>query len=369
MSFNKLLSKYKENVGEIKDSDELLKIEEYNPWTSEKVKDLSLKFIDALENDYQDFSWLNIEEGLCELESNKYENLHYGIPNHVRGNIDIATVFLCLVNPNIALEDKKREIGVYSYFNEAIEINSEDSSLNILGEKEEYLKEYLKEYIKNHILDIETESSILYQELEKIKSTCSKEDAYYLSHYFSHICFNYLEKKQMPVQKFISNLKDEEWEKLKDMSKLIVNLEAFPFRSKNPGFTKSKKSSFANHIVSSNTKVGMLSARIIIWRIVKYLEKKDKEEGKGEVKPIFIFRRFNTAWLPSIRNVLLLDLKFSKNECDELIKKFHQEFFLTIREQEYDRQSGFVGKYICKNNYKLTDKEFEKVFNEALSKK
>ena len=45
------------------------------------------------------------------------------------------------------------------------------------------------------------------------------------------------------------------------------------------------------------------------------------------------------------------------------------EIFLTIREQEYDRQSGFVGKYICKNNYKLTDKEFEKIFNEALSKK
>lgn len=365
MSFNKLISKYKENIGEIKDSKELLKIEKYNPWTSENVEDLSSKFLDALENDYRDFSWLNIEEGLCELESNQYKNLHYGIPNHVRGNIDIATLFLCLVNPNIALKDKKREVGVYAYFNEAKEINSEDSSLNILGEKEEYLKEY----IKDHIINIETESSILYQELEKIKNTCSKEDAYYLSHYFAHICFNYLEKKQIPMQKFISNLNDEEWEKLKDMSKLIVNLEAFPFRSKNPGFTKSKKSSFANHIVSSNTKVGMLSARIIIWRIVKYLEKKDKEEGKGEVKPIFIFRRFNTAWLPSIRNVLLLDLKFNKNECDELIKKFHQEFFLTIREQEYDRQSGFVGKYICKNNDKLTDKEFEKIFNETLSKK
>lgn len=365
MDFNKLISKYKENIGEIKDSEELLKIEKYNPWTSENVEDLSSKFLDALENDYRDFSWLNIEEGLFELESNQYKNLHYGIPNHVQGNIDIATLFLCLVNPNIALEDKKSNMGVYSYFKKAKDINSEDSSLNILGETEEDLKKY----IKNHIVNIGTESSILYQELEKIKNTCSKKDAYYLSHYFSHICFNYLEKKQIPVQKFISNLNDEEWEKLKDMSKLIVNLEAFPFRSKNPGFTKSKKSSFANHIVSSNTKVGMLSARIIIWRIVKYLEKKDKEEGKGEVKPIFIFRRFNTAWLPSIQNVLLLDLKFNKNECDELIKKFHQEFFLTIREQEYDRQSGFVGKYICKNNYKLTDKEFEKIFNEALSKK
>lgn len=365
MDFNKLISKYKENIGEIKDSEELLKIEKYNPWTSENVEDLSSKFLDALENDYRDFSWLNIEEGLFELESNQYKNLHYGIPNHVQGNINISTLFLCLVNPNIALEDKKREVGVYSYFNEAKEINSEDISLNILGEKEEYLKKY----IKDHIINIETESSILYQELEKIKNTCSKKDAYYLSHYFAHICFNYLEKKQIPMQKFISNLNNEEWEKLKNMSKLIVNLEAFPFRSKNPGFTKSKKSSFANHIVSSNTKVGMLSARIIIWRIVKYLEKKDKEEGKGEVKPIFIFRRFNTAWLPSIRNVLLLDLKFNKNECDELIKKFHQEFFLTIREQEYDRQSGFIGKYICKNNDKLTDKEFEKIFNETLCKK
>lgn len=31
MDFNKLISKYKENIGEIKDSEELLKIEKYNP--------------------------------------------------------------------------------------------------------------------------------------------------------------------------------------------------------------------------------------------------------------------------------------------------------------------------------------------------
>ena len=97
MDFNKLISKYKENIGEIKDSEELLKIEKYNPWTSENVEDLSSKFLDALENDYRDFSWLNIEEGLFELESNQYKNLHYGIPNHVQGNIDISTLFLCLV--------------------------------------------------------------------------------------------------------------------------------------------------------------------------------------------------------------------------------------------------------------------------------
>ena len=359
MDFNKLISKYKENIGEIKDSEELLKIEKYNPWTSENVEDLSSKFLDALENDYRDFSWLNIEEGLFELESNQYKNLHYGIPNHVQGNIDISTLFLCLVNPNIALEDKKSNMDVYSYFKKAKDINSEDSSLNILGEKEEDLKKY----IKNHIVNIGTESSILYQELEKIKNTCSKEDAYYLSHYFSHICFNYLEKKQIPVQKFISNLNDEEWEKLKDMSKLIVNLEAFPFRSKNPGFTKSKKSSFANHIVSSDTKVGMLSARIIIWRIVKYLEKKDKEEGKGEVKPIFIFRRFNDTWLTSIKNVLKYDLQFTENEINNLLVELHDKYFLTFQKQEFKNSTSSLGREsLYRNNKKITSNEFNQLF-------
>mgnify|MGYP000876174433 CR=1 FL=1 len=184
MDFNKLISKYKENIGEIKDSEELLKIEKYNPWTSENVEDLSSKFLDALENDYRDFSWLNIEEGLFELESNQYKNLHYGIPNHVQGNIDISTLFLCLVNPNIALEDKKSNMDVYSYFKKAKDINSEDSSLNILGEKEEDLKkvlnvvEFVKFIISHYKLAKKTDNifSYKYNQIDTIMNECLQSD-------------------------------------------------------------------------------------------------------------------------------------------------------------------------------------------------
>ena len=105
----------------------------------------------------------------------------------------------------------------------------------------------------------------------------------------------------------------------------------------------------------------MLSARLIIWRIVKYLNEKSthkNENESGPVKPVFIFRRFNTAWLPSIMNVLMFDLKFNKNQSEKIIEELHKNYFYTIRTQDFDGQSGFVGKNICKNNKRLTDEDF-----------
>lgn len=352
-----LKESYKKEIGIINSSEEFFNRDEYNPWSEKKVRDLIKEFENALKKDSKDFSWLNVEEGLSELESKKLENLNYGIPNHIKGNIDNARLFLCLVNPNIALNDKKYKIGVKSYFVEAEKEAGEDSSLKIIDKK----NSDREEFITKHIVDCREESSILYQELTKIKKNKSLKGEYYLSHYFAHICFDYLERRKVSLKELPEKLSEEEWEKLLDMSKLIANIEAFPFRSKNPGFTKGKSTSFANEIVKSKSKVGMLSARLIIWRIVKYLNEKSgpkNENESGPVKPVFIFRRFNTAWLPSIMNVLMFDLKLNKNQSEKILEELHKNYFFTIRTQDFDGQSGFVGKNICKNNIRLDDDEF-----------
>lgn len=357
MCLDTLKERYKKEIGIINSSKDFFNRDEYNPWPEKKVRDLIMEFENALDNDSKDFSWLNVEEGLSGLESKKLENIHYGIPNHIKGNIDDARLFLCLVNPNIALKDKKYKIGIKSYFVEAKKEAGGDSSLKIIDKK----NSGLEEFITKHIVDCGEKSSILYQELSKLKEENSLEGEYYFSHYFAHICFNYLGRRKVSLNELLDILSEEEWEKLFDMTKLIANLEAFPFRSKNPGFTKGNSTSFANEIVKSKSKVGMLSARLIIWRIVKYLNEKSthkNENESGPVKPVFIFRRFNTAWLPSIMNVLMFDLKFNKNQSEKIIEELHKNYFYTIRTQDFDDQSGFVGKNICKNNKRLTDEDF-----------
>lgn len=52
----------------------------------------------ALKTNSNSFSWLEIEK---DLPNSTDVNIRYGLPNHIKGNIDEATLFLCLVNPNI----------------------------------------------------------------------------------------------------------------------------------------------------------------------------------------------------------------------------------------------------------------------------
>lgn len=98
-----------ENLNKLKDLNENYKslqalLEAYNPWTDENISKLSEDFFAALENEDNEFSWLKIDNGLYnELKdkNGKAASIDYGIPSHVRGDIEKGTVFLCLVNPNI----------------------------------------------------------------------------------------------------------------------------------------------------------------------------------------------------------------------------------------------------------------------------
>lgn len=371
-----LVESYKENIKNVETIDKFLK--KYNPWTDENIGKLSKDFFEALKNDDKEFSWLKIDEDLYnELKdkTKKAASIDYGIPSHVRGDIENGTLFLCLVNPNIQYNGRKNN-GITTFYEEARKLESDDQSLEILDKNGDILK--TKKEIENYIMNKEAESSILHKELDSLykkikedKKTPKKYYGYYLSRYFAQIIISYMHEKttkheKTTIQPLMKNLSDVEWNKLEEMSKKIVNLEAFPFRSSTPKFTADKekaKKRFANCLVNLDSDVSMLSARIIIWRIVKYL--KDINEDINITRPKFVFRRFNTAWLPSLINVLYYDLGFTNNYL-ELIKELHEYFFLTIDKKSSNRMTGYIGKRLFKNDTMLSNDEFDEFVTETL---
>ena len=376
-------------------------IEANNPWTDEKISELSEDFFAALKNEDKDFSWLKIDEDLYEELKDKKEkavSIDYGIPSHVRGDIENGTVFLCLVNPNI---DAKVAMC------EACQMKN-------------------KEKIKKYIFDSRSEGGILFKEIVELKGMKnligleeSDEDknqgknkiGYYTANYFNVILLaindykNKDEKEYEDLKKAVKsfkrftrtlknddenkqknykNIKKEDLENFVNISKKIVNLEAFPFRSSTPNFAideDNAKDRFANCLVNSNSNVSMLSARIIIWKILEYIV-----NPKDNVKPVFIFRRFNRAWRPSIENVLKKDF-FEKNKddsvkedkddsvkedkainiaIDNIIKKLHEEFFYTIGPKDHDNMLK-MSKNLYKNDEKISINEGkENEFNELI---
>lgn len=352
MELNDLLVRYGEKIGEILSGEDLL--DKYSPWNKNDVDNLVEHFKLALDTNSKDFSWLNIEKELLDLKKDSKPNIHFGIPNHVHGDIDNGTFFLCMINPNIDIKDSivRSVDGLQTYFNREEVVLSKDSSLHVQKQDESELKKF----VEQHIVNIDKTGSILFNELNFIKEGkrdienkeigFEEDDAYYLKYYFNLVCAIFIDKNivkdkkssEFKVLKKFEDLKnilsEEEWNSLIKMAESVVNLEAFPFRSQNPGFTRTKPTSFAKEIVASQTRVGMLSSRIIIWRICRYLKKQDS------VKPIFIFRKFKTAWLPSLQNVLMNDLEYPEKEAEDLLTLLYGKFFYTIEKHDFFGQGG-----------------------------
>ena len=409
-----------ENLDKLKDLKKEYKslqalLEAYNPWTDENISKLSEDFFAALENEDKEFSWLKIDNGLYEELKNKTKkaaSIDYGIPSHVRGDIEKGTVFLCLVNPNI---------DVKVAMCEACQMKNEED-------------------IKKYIFNPGSEGGILYKEILELKGMKkliglkeSDEDknqekneiGYYTANYFNVILlaindykskdekeYEDLKKAVKSFETFISNLEENDDKKptneekevnkesltyFVERLKNIVNLEAFPFRSSTPNFAideDNAKDRFANCLVNSNSNVSMLSARIIIWKILEYIN-----NPKDNVKPVFIFRRFNRAWRPSIENVLRKDfvekykhvfIEKNKNDfsgknkddldeekkainiaIDNIIDELHEEFFYTIGHKDQDNMLK-MSKNIYKENVNIYNKkekrnEFNKRISDALS--
>lgn len=338
IGLKEVANKYKEIRENYDSLNDLIKAN--NPWTDGNISKLSKDFFEALKNGDKDFSWLKIDNGLYEElkdKTKKAASIDYGIPSHVRGDVENGTVFLCLVNPNI---------DVKVAMCEAVQMkNNKD--------------------IKKYIFNSSSKGGILYKELEK---NGLEKPGYYTDKYLNGLL------KIINDSENVENNENSIY--YKEISKKIVNLEAFPFRSSSPNFarktTKDYENRFANCLVKSTSKVSMLSARIIIWKILEYIN-----NPKGKVKPVFIFRRFNQAWRPSIENVLRKDF-FEKDKddsvkedkgdsvkedkainiaIDNIIKELHKEYFYTLRHLDNDNFSEITKNDIYKNNKKISTNE------------
>ena len=389
----KLVDEYKEKIGNVDAINEFPG--EYNPWKGKNFDGLLNDFLEALKKDDKEFSWLKIDNGLYNELKDKNgmaASIDYGIPSHVRGDIEKGTVFLCLVNPNI---------DVKVAMCEACQMKNEED-------------------IKKYIFNPGSEGGILYKEILELKGMKkliglkeSDEDknqekneiGYYTANYFNVILlaindykskdekeYEDLKKAVKSFETFISNLEEnddkkptneeniniEDLNNFVEISKKVVNLEAFPFRSSTPNFAINDEDvdacekRFANCLVKSTSNVSKLSARIIIWKILEYLN----SDGK-KAKPVFIFRRFNRAWRPSIENVLKeyfgKDDTDNDTDIDNIINELHEEFFYTIGPKDQDNMLK-MSKNIYKENVNIYNKkekrnEFNKRISDALTPK
>lgn len=369
--FENLVNKYEENIGIINKAEGLL--DKYNPWTKEKIGTLSKCFFNSIIKNDNNFSWLKVDEKLLDLPEPNEINTKYGIPTHLHGDIENATLFLCLVNPNIEIESKENG-SIRSFYEKASNIVSEDKSLKVLDLDGNINLDTLD--IEKYIIDTDSKSSILYSELKSLRNktkNCKNiqkdEYGYYLKTYFPQFIISCMNKEKQ-IQPLIKNLSDDEWNSLEKIAEKIVNIEAIPFRSKNPGITSNvnkSENSFANKFLDSHSDVNLLSARIIIWRIVKYLNSVKEKSSKPITRPVFIFRRFNNAWLPSLKYVIKNDLKYTNEDTDELIKAFHKFYFFTTNLKDDNGRSGYIGRRLFKDDILLKDNEFDELVNKTLN--
>lgn len=371
---NKLRDKYKEKMKDINNAEDLLN--KYNPWTNKKIEALSKDFFEALEND-KEFSWLQIFdeknfEFFQSLEKKELSNDYY-IPTHVHGDIDKSNLFLCLVNPNINLEVESSE-SIKNFYKRAykytITQKEEDrnESLLIINENDEIIKD--TSFIEDYIINIKEDGGIFYNEIKYFKKY--KKMKYYLRTYLRSILSTYVnanipsleELNNILVSSLKGNAENVRFSDIENMTKKITNLEAYPFGSSLPQITRNESKKikrFSNQIIDSDTNLNMLSARIVIWKIADYLINKDNE---SKIKPIFIFRRFDDAWLPSLKKVINKDLELKK-DCEDILFELHENFFLTIGKQDNYRPY-FISKTLFKNNSKISEEEFDRIIRKSI---
>ena len=294
------------------------------------------------------FSWL---EELLNLEKNenldiyKYDvSTHYGKPSHFFGNIEKATLFLCLINPNIKKVtdfkkgEKKRVFSIEEYTERFCKIIGEDRDREIFSLTESVLEkelDRLKEIIRLKE-KIGGDKELTGKELGDIV----EENCYYINKYFAPL-FN--DVSEGFVNSFIKLIRreDKDSKKVKGIDIIanikkekarfedkIVNLESYPFRSTSPD----------NKLSNLEDSFSTFSAYIILWRIAKFEQNNDDSEKK----PIFVFRGYNSHWREKLRFALKDLIKEKKAYLESLEKeefdKIFEEYFYFFS----SNQSGFL---------------------------
>lgn len=104
-------------------------IERYTPWAPKIVDEVIARFL----NNSEDFSWLDIANYPWRKVNN---NIKFGIPNHVRGDIENAELFICLTNPNIDINDNNEFNSLKEYY--SFEQEKNHNQKNELENQSEY---------------------------------------------------------------------------------------------------------------------------------------------------------------------------------------------------------------------------------------
>ena len=303
-------------------------LEKFSPWHQKKGKgqELIQKFVDIVNNDQstEDFSWLDIlnaDERWKEFEDdklkkeikenkNKYTNMRYQIPEHCHGDIDKAIIFHCMENPRGYVSDKlwgkKKESApsLKDYYKKTANNRNEK---NRKGSVEEIIKERYKlehryklekidfKFVKKVIF---SEESALESDFNHMFNIFNKEDfekKYSFQKSSKDLIEFYFLKNfyyQLIQDNRVPNIKELEGkrEQVETFSKQFCNLEIYPFSASNP----SLKSGEIGDKFINYSDLSRLGIYIILRRVYIYL--KNKKENEEEQNPVFVLRKYETAW-------------------------------------------------------------------------
>ena len=374
-------------------------LEKFSPWHQKKGKgqELIQKFVDIVNNDQstEDFSWLDIldaDERWKEFEDDKlkkeikenkqkYTNMRYQIPEHCHGDIDKAIIFHCMENPRGYVSDslwgKKKESALFlkDYYKKTADNREENNRNENIEEiiKERYKLEHRyklekidSEFVKKVIFSefvkkvIFSEESALESDFNHMFNIFTKEDfekEYSFSKRSKDLIEFYFLKNfyyQLIQDKKVPNIKELEGkrEQVEKFSKQFCNLEIYPFSGSNP----SLKSGEIGYKFINYSDLSRLGIYIILRRVYLYLI--NKKENEKEQNPIFVLRKYDTAW-KNLFEKIFKEVK-GKNQS------FDNELVLSLLEKGFfycqtGRQGGGItdGNVISVPNLKRISDELK----------
>lgn len=377
------------DIEDIENKERFLK--RFSPWHQEKGQELIQKFVDIVNNDQstEDFSWLDIldaDERWKEFEDdklkkeikenkNKFTNMRYQIPEHCHGDIDKAIIFHCMENPrgyvNDSLWGKKKESALFlkDYYKKTADNREENNRNESVEEiiKERYKLEHryklekidfkFEKFVKKVIF---SEESALESDFNHMFNIFNKEDfekKYSFQKSSKDLIEFYFLKNfyyQLIQDNRVPNIKELEGkrEQVETFSKQFCNLEIYPFSASNP----SLKSGEIGDKFINYSDLSRLGIYIILRRVYIYLI--NKKENEKEQNPVFILRKYETAWENLFKRIF--------EEVKEKNQSFDNELVLSLLEKGFfycqtGRQGGGItdGNVISVPNLKRISDELK----------
>ena len=377
------------DIEDIENKERFLK--RFSPWHQEKGQELIQKFVDIVNNDQstEDFSWLDIldaDERWKEFEDdklkkeikenkNKFTNMRYQIPEHCHGDIDKAIIFHCMENPRGYVSDslwgKKKESALFlkDYYKKTADNREENNRNESVEEiiKERYKLEHryklekidfkFEKFVKKVIF---SEESALESDFNHMFNIFNKEDfekKYSFQKSSKDLIEFYFLKNfyyQLIQDNRVPNIKELEGkrEQVETFSKQFCNLEIYPFSASNP----SLKSGEIGDKFINYSDLSRLGIYIILRRVYIYLI--NKKENEKEQNPVFILRKYETAWENLFKRIF--------EEVKEKNQSFDNELVLSLLEKGFfycqtGRQGGGItdGNVISVPNLKRISDELK----------